>query len=106
MDNSSHIVPLLVGDPVKCRELTDSLLQTHGIYLQPINYPTVARGTERVRITPGPLHSEADLVVLVDALESEWKRLDLPFVSRSKLAITKNASVLDCYPQQEITVSA
>ena len=82
MDNPSHIVPILVGDPVKCRELTDALLKNHGIYLQPINYPTVSRGTERVRITPGPLHSEADLEALVDALEFEWKRLGLGFVGQ------------------------
>jgi 5-aminolevulinate synthase len=84
MDNPSHIVPILVGDPVKCRELTDALLKNHGIYLQPINYPTVSRGTERVRITPGPLHSESDLRALVDALEFEWKRLGLGFVGRAR----------------------
>lgn len=84
MDNPSHIVPILVGDPVKCRELTDALLKNHGIYLQPINYPTVSRGTERVRITPGPLHSESDLKALVDALEFEWKRLGLGFVGRAR----------------------
>lgn len=106
MDNPSHIVPVLVGDPVKCRELTDSLLQNHGVYLQPINYPTVSRGTERVRITPGPLHSEADLVVLVDALESEWKRLGLPFVPKTKHVVAGNAPIRDDARQEEITVSA
>jgi len=84
MDNPSHIVPIIVGDAVKCRQLTDSLLENHGIYLQPINYPTVAKGTERVRITPGPLHTEQDLVDLVDALEYEWKRLGLTFVKVAK----------------------
>lgn len=69
----SHIVPVLVGDPVRTKALTDSLLCKHGIYLQPINYPTVPRGTERIRVTPGPLHSEQDLDDLVDALEMEWK---------------------------------
>lgn len=83
MDNPSHIVPILVGDPVKCRQLTDALLTNHGIYLQPINYPTVAKGTERVRITPGPLHKESDLVALVDALEYEWKRLGLTFTTQA-----------------------
>jgi 5-aminolevulinate synthase len=82
MDNPSHIVPILVGDPVKCRELTDGLLKNHGIYLQPINYPTVAKGTERIRITPGPLHTEEDLLALVDALEFEWKRLGLNLVQQ------------------------
>ena len=84
--NPSHIVPVLVGDPVKCRELTDALLQNHGIYLQPINYPTVARGAERVRITPGPLHTEKDLVLLVDALEFEWRRLGLTFLKGSHVS--------------------
>ena len=69
----SHIVPVLVGDPKKTKSLTDNLLHKHGIYLQPINYPTVPRGTERIRVTPGPLHSERDLDDLVDALENEWK---------------------------------
>jgi 5-aminolevulinate synthase len=69
----SHIVPVLVGDPIKTKALTDSLLAKHGIYLQPINYPTVPRGTERLRVTPGPLHSEQDLDDLVAALEQEWK---------------------------------
>ncbi len=81
MHNPSHIVPIMVGDPIKCRELTDSLLHNHGIYLQPINFPTVAKGTERVRITPGPLHTEDDLLALVDALEYEWKRLGLTFTA-------------------------
>ena len=108
MDNPSHIVPVLVGDPVKCRQLTDALLQTHGIYLQPINFPTVSRGTERVRITPGPLHTEEDLIALVDALEYEWKRLDLAFVkgtSDSKRSVgVQRRSVPTKQP--EITVSA
>jgi 5-aminolevulinate synthase len=76
--NNSHIVPVLVRDPVKCKALTDALLQKHKIYLQPINYPTVAKGQERVRITPGPLHSEADLLELADALDVEWDALGLP----------------------------
>ena len=105
MDNPSHIVPVLVGDPVKCRQLTDSLLQNHGVYLQPINYPTVAKGTERVRITPGPLHTEEDLAVLVDALEYEWKRLSLPFIPHqsTKRIPLKNETH---QRQQHVTVSA
>ena len=111
MDNPSHIVPILVGDPVKCRQLTDALLQNHGIYLQPINYPTVAKGTERIRITPGPLHTEADLVALVDALEYEWKRLDLTFTPKRHGAGT-HGSVVKKVPtnavrdQLRVTVSA
>ena len=105
MDNPSHIVPILVGDPVKCRQLTDSLLTNHGIYLQPINYPTVAKGTERVRITPGPLHKESDLVALVDALEYEWKRLGLTFTSQathSKFVPPVSSSVQSSQPTLEM----
>ena len=78
MDNPSHIVPVLVGDPIKCKALTDALLFEHKVYLQPINYPTVDRGTERIRITPGPLHSEADLDYLTQAIDAQWTLLGLP----------------------------
>jgi 5-aminolevulinate synthase len=78
MDNDSHIVPIFVGDAVKCKKLTDNLMNLHNIYIQPINYPTVPRGMERLRITPGPLHSEQDLDNLVSSLMQEWKKLDLP----------------------------
>ena len=107
LDNPSHIVPVLVGDPIKCRQLTDSLLKNHGIYLQPINYPTVAKGTERIRITPGPLHTESDLIRLVDALEYEWKRLDLTFTFSTK-AFANESKFLDhdTMGMPEITVSA
>nr|AKG25418.1 ALAS [Hematodinium sp. SG-2015] len=76
--NPSHIVPMFVGDATKCKELTDRLLYKHRIYLQPINFPTVPVGTERIRITPGPLHSEKDLENLIDALKIEWELLNLP----------------------------
>ena len=78
MDNKSHIVAIFVGDPVKCKQLTDNLLYKHQIYIQPINYPTVPRGTERIRITPSPLHSKADVDYLVGCLEEEWTNLSLP----------------------------
>lgn len=108
ISNPSHIVPLLVGDPIKCRELTDALLQNHGIYLQPINYPTVARGSERVRITPGPLHTESDLVALVEALEFEWRRLGLNFVTGANANAGRqyNPSGEPQRMQREVTVSA
>ncbi|KAF4741085.1 5-aminolevulinate synthase, nonspecific, mitochondrial [Perkinsus olseni] len=77
MNSPSHIVPVLVRDPVKVKELTDKLLAEYGIYLQPINYPTVDRGTERIRVTPGPLHSEEDLDMLVDALDRTFDELGI-----------------------------
>lgn len=76
----SHIIPLMVGDSVLCKRLTDILLSEHDIYLQPINYPTVPRRTERVRITPTPLHSEGMVTELVEAIDEAWRRLELPRV--------------------------
>jgi 5-aminolevulinate synthase len=75
MPSESHIVPLLVGHPVRCKQVTDILMDEYGIYIQPINYPTVPRGTERLRITPGPLHSEELMDDLVAALCEIWNRL-------------------------------
>jgi len=74
MDNPSHIIPVPIKDPVKCRMLSDILMRDWGIYVQPINYPTVPKGTERLRFTPGPLHSEADIDHLVAALSTLWKQ--------------------------------
>ena len=77
MENPSHIVPLMVGDPVACKRISDELLSEYGIYIQPINYPTVARGTERLRLTPTPLHSDEDIDHLVAALEQIWQKYGL-----------------------------
>ena len=77
MINESHIVPVMVGDAKKCKFISDLLLEQYGIYVQPINYPTVPKGTERLRITPGPLHTDQDLDHLVSALSELWSQCAL-----------------------------
>jgi 5-aminolevulinate synthase len=75
MHTPSHIVPVLVGDPVQCKELTDALMDRFGVYVQPINYPTVPRGTERIRLTPGPHHTDLQMDRLVFALRTLWTEM-------------------------------
>ena len=81
--NPSHIIPVMVGDPVKCKYISDRLLVESGIYIQPINYPTVPKGTERLRITPSPVHSDADVERLIGALSSLWTECQLARVPKA-----------------------
>jgi 5-aminolevulinate synthase len=78
MASETQIIPILVGDPQSCKAASDRLLDTHGIYIQPINYPTVPRGTERLRITATPFHDDATIDALAGALVETWRHLDLP----------------------------
>jgi 5-aminolevulinate synthase len=86
MPNDTHIVPVFVGEPEKCKEATDLLLAEHGIYIQPINYPTVPKGSERLRITPTPYHADAVIDALAEALVDVWERLELPLKDRALAA--------------------
>jgi 5-aminolevulinate synthase len=85
MPSATHIVPVAIGDPEKCKRASDLLLERHGIYIQPINYPTVPKGTERLRITPSPNHDNALIDALAAAMVDVWQRLDMP-LSRALVA--------------------
>ena len=86
MTTDTYIVPMMVGDSEKCREASELLLAEHGIYIQPINYPTVPRGTERLRITPTPYHDDALIDALAEALLDVWGRVGLPLRYRALAA--------------------
>ncbi len=78
LDNPTHIVPVMVRDSAKCKEASDLLLERHNLYIQPINYPTVPRGTERLRVTPTPFHTDDMIEHLVAALVDVFDTLELP----------------------------
>ena len=75
--NPSHIIPVMVGDPVKCKYISDRLLEDYGIYIQPINYPTVPKGTERLRITPSPVHTDTDIQHLIASIGALWSQCQI-----------------------------
>jgi 5-aminolevulinate synthase len=101
MQNTSHIVPVMVGNAELCKAASDMLLERHNIYIQPINYPTVPRGSERLRITPTPLHGDAHITHLVEAMVDVWTTLGIPFAEPRDIE-SPFANDADCtYPPKK-----
>jgi 5-aminolevulinate synthase len=94
MPSVTHIVPILVGDPELCKMASDRLLGVHGLYIQPINYPTVPRGTERLRITPTPFHSDQLIMELQTALIETWDALGIPYSTSGRPAVAESERVV------------
>ena len=101
LENASHIVPLMVGDAAKCRRASELLMERHAIYIQPINYPTVSRGTERLRITPTPRHNDVQVAALVEALVDVWQTLGLPFAAPKVVPLRRAAEAACVYPEMK-----
>jgi 5-aminolevulinate synthase len=94
MPSATHIVPILVGDPELCKMATDRLLGVHGLYIQPINYPTVPRGTERLRITPTPFHSDELILELQAALVETWDALGIPYSGAGRPVVAESDRII------------
>ncbi len=100
LENASHIVPVMVRDAQLCKAASDMLLERHGIYIQPINYPTVAKGSERLRITPTPRHTHEQIGALVEALVDVWQTLGIAFVEPpAHLHVDPNSAERCTYPE-------
>jgi 5-aminolevulinate synthase len=97
LENASHIVPLMVRNATLCKAASDLLLNRHSVYIQPINFPTVGMGTERLRITPTPRHNELHLADLVEALVDVWRKLNLPFEEVQILPLRRARPPIDAH---------